>query len=36
VDVAVGNREECEMAVGERDPSEPPTRCDDAASAWRW
>ena len=33
VTVAVGNLEECEVAVGETDPSEPPTPCSSAASS---
>ena len=35
VTVAVGNREECEVAVGETDPHERPTPCWSAASSWR-
>ena len=35
VTVAVGNREECEVAVGETDPTAPPTRCSTAASSSR-
>ena len=35
VTVAVGNREECEIAVGEPTRTRPPTRCSTSASNWR-
>ena len=36
VTVAVGNLDECEMAVAERDPGARPPGCSRAASAWPW
>ena len=35
VTVAVGNREECEIAVGETTRARPPMRCWISVSSWR-
>ena len=35
VTVAVGNLDECDTAVGEREPRRPRGRCASAASSWR-